>query len=98
MFQVESNRVFLFSGPTDVQVYSSGQRLDSQRFPGAWALVDSNVGLTHPREELVSTISNLFVVQSTSPQPSRWKEWSKQLGAVLAVMKAWSWMELYIGG
>lgn len=97
-FQRETGRVFMLLGPTDVRIYHSQERLDPERYPGAWALVDSNASLVHPREEFIGDTSQLFVIQATSPQPLRWKEWSKQLNAPLAVMKAWSWEELYIGG
>ena len=97
-FQLDSKRVFVFFGPTDVQVCPNGERLDPEKFPGAWALVDSNASLIQPEEKLISDRSKYFVIQATSPQPLRWKAWSKYCDAELAVMKAWSWPELYIGG
>jgi len=88
----------MFLGPTNVRIYNSQERLDSGRYSGAWALVDSNFREPTPRDEVASSESKFFVIQASSPQPSRWKEWSKQRNAPLAVMKAWTWEELYIGG
>jgi hypothetical protein len=98
LFQLDSTRVFMFLGPTNVRIYSRQERLNPRSYPGAWALVDSGSELIRPREELTTGKSKFFVIQASSPQPSRWKEWSKQLNAPLAVMKAWTWEELYIEG
>jgi hypothetical protein len=98
VFQLEENRVFVFLGPENVHVCYNNERLDPEAHPGAWALVDSNTSVIQPRGELVSIGSKFFVVQATSPQPSRWKEWSKQRNAPLVVMKGWSWAEFFVGG
>lgn len=89
----------MFLGPTNVRIYTDREHLYPELYPGAWALVDSNVTLSLPREEMITIHSKLFVINAVSPQPrSAWKEWLKQRNAVMAVMKAWSWEELYIGG
>ncbi len=88
LFQLDPTRVFMFLGPADVRIYGSQERLDPGSYPGAWALVDSGSELIRPRVKLTTIGSKYFVIQASSPKPSRWKEWSKQLNAPLAVMKA----------
>ena len=85
-------------GRHDVRIFPEAMRLHPRGFPGTWALVDSNEKLLHPRHEFTDMHSKFFVVQATSPQPVRWKAWKKHLSAAVAVMKPWSWEELYIGG
>jgi len=60
--------------------------------------VDSNADLVEPHPSFTTTKSRFCLVQTTSPQPRRWKAWAKQLSAPLAVMKPWSWEEMCIGG
>ena len=47
------------------------------RLKKCWALTDSNVHVTQPCEIFMSTAS--LIVQTTSPKPERWKEWTKQM-------------------
>jgi hypothetical protein len=91
VLQLEKSRVFGFLGPENVHVCSNNERLDPEAHPGAWALVDSNASVVQPRREPVTIGSKFFVVQATSPQPTRWKEWPKQRSAPLVVMKGWPW-------
>ena len=91
-------RIFLFLDRNIVRVIPKNTYLDPRAFPGVWALVDSNAGLVQPRGELVDSHSKFFVIQATSPQPIRWKAWMKHLSAQFAVMRPWSWEEIYIGG
>jgi hypothetical protein len=97
LFQLDSKRAFMLFGQADVCVHHL-ERIDTEKYPGAWALVDSNASINEPRGELCVFESRFFLIQATSPQPSRWKEWAKQRDAPLVVMEAWSWQELYIGG
>jgi len=82
----------------DVRLFPAGVHLDPRGFPGTWALVDSNAALVLPRAEFTDVHSSFYLVQATCPQPVRWKAWKNQLSAAIAVMKPWSWEELYIGG
>ncbi|KAM6499073.1 hypothetical protein JOM56_004581 [Amanita muscaria] len=93
-----TSTVILMLGSHDVRIFPADPRLDTRKFPGTWALVDSNVELIPPRGEFTSAHSKFYLIQATSPQPSRWKAWKKQLSAAIAVMKPWSCKELYIGG
>jgi hypothetical protein len=97
-YQWEQSRLFLFLGPTDVQVIRHDQRLDTQAYTRAMALVDSNSSLVQPRPDFTSPFSRFYLVQTTSPQPRRWKEWKKDLSASMVVMKPWSLEEICIGG
>jgi hypothetical protein len=97
-YQWSHTRVILMLNRHDVQIFPANIRLDPRGFPGTWALVDSNVGSVHPRDEFTDVHSKFFLVNASSPQPARWKAWKNQLSAATAVMKPWSWEELYIGG
>jgi hypothetical protein len=97
-FQRNSARTFLLLGTDDVRMIPNDVWMNPREFPGAWALVDSNIDLVQPRTVFSDARSQYFVVQATSPQPVRWKAWMKQLSASMAVMKSWTWEEFYIGG
>lgn len=97
-YQRSPNSVILMLDRHDVRIFRANACFDCQGFPGTWALVDSNATLGQPRDEFMDTHSDFYLVQATSPQPARWKAWKKQLSAAMAVMKPWSWKELYIGG
>lgn len=94
-FQRSPSEVILMLGQYNVQ---ERRDFDNERYPGAWALVDSNVKLEKPHQRFTDSHSKFFLVQATSPQPQRWKGWKKELSAALAVMKLWTWEEIYIGG
>ena len=96
-FQWSSSRTFFFNDRHDVRTFTQMDRIDPVGHPEMWALSDSNADVVTPRAEFTDARSQFFVVQATSPQPTRWKTWSKQLGANLAVMNPWSWQEIYIG-
>ena len=98
IFQLQAEQTFVFTGPESFRVYNAAEVLPDTQYAGAWYLMDSNVSLQQPRAEFHHPSMRVFILQSTSPQPRWWKEWSKYLGARLVVMKAWSWKELYIGG
>jgi hypothetical protein len=97
-YQIDSKRAFLFLGPNHVRKISADEILDPEVYDRAWALVDSNANLDSPREEFVNMFSKFFVVNTSSPQPQRWKSWKKYQSASLTVMRPWSWKEMYIGG
>jgi hypothetical protein len=97
-YQMDSQKLFLFLGAQDVQIFTERDMLDPEIYENAWALVDSNGGLEAPRYDLVKPNSKFFVVQATSPQPRRWKSWKKERSASMVIMNPWSWKELFIGG
>jgi hypothetical protein len=97
-FQVSANGTFFLLGQHDLRYVPVGTAMDPAGFPGVWALVDSNAGLIEPRSEFTSIRSKFFLVQTSSPQPRRWKAWRTQLSGDIAVMKGWSWPEMCIGG
>ena len=97
-FQWDPSRVVLLLNRHDVRTFPSAINFDPEGYPGTWALVDSNSSLVTPRSEFIDARSKFFVVQAASPRPERWKTWKKELTAEMAVMKPWSWEEIYIGG
>ncbi|KAI9568810.1 hypothetical protein HD554DRAFT_2021674 [Boletus coccyginus] len=50
------------------------------RCPFVWALCDSNESVKSPSPIFLNKRDHIQVIQTTSPEPSRWKEWSKQRG------------------
>jgi hypothetical protein len=98
LFQLGPKSAFMLLGQTNVRIFREDDDIDTQEYPGAWALVDSNAAIKAPRGELAMANSRIFLVQATSPQPSRWSEWAKQRRAPLVVMDPFSWHEFYIGG
>ncbi|KAH7886431.1 hypothetical protein F5I97DRAFT_1928284 [Phlebopus sp. FC_14] len=59
------------------------------RHSDVWGLSDSNSLIMTPAPAFLD-LPNVRVVQATSPNRNRWKEWSKQYGAGRYVMKVWS--------
>jgi len=59
------------------------------RCPFVWALCDSNQSVERPSPIFLGK-QNIRVIQTTSPKSSRWKEWSKQVGAWPYVMDIFS--------
>ncbi|KIM48621.1 hypothetical protein M413DRAFT_20980 [Hebeloma cylindrosporum] len=67
--------LFTESGP---EVYDPGDSLVDLS-SGTWALADSNTsGAIKPCFNFQTSLSEVFVVQTTSPQPHRYKQWTKQ--------------------
>jgi len=57
-----------------------------------WALVDSRKGGPN-----IIRSSNIWPIQTSSPNPDRWKEWRKQNGAVVLGMPLWDTDDLVKG-
>jgi len=57
--------------------------------PSIWALCDSNKDVESPAG-LFKGRQGVRIIQITAPKASRWKEWSKQVGAKPYVMDIWS--------
>jgi len=57
--------------------------------PSVWALCDSNQYITIPGS-IFAGCQGVRIIQTTSPKASRWKEWSKQVGAEPYIMDIWS--------
>ena len=55
-----------------------------------WALSDSNATIEHPPDKFMGAVNRVRVIQATSPEASRWKTWSKQMGASRYIMDIWS--------
>ncbi|KAJ7190952.1 hypothetical protein GGX14DRAFT_603167 [Mycena pura] len=62
--------------------------------PGVIALYDTVPGQDSPHGIFTNRMYRAYVVHATSPKISRWKEWSKQLNAMLWPMPLWSTAEL----
>jgi hypothetical protein len=86
--------LFTDQGPTE----HSGDKLFD--FPDhTWALTDSNSGTVIPCYAFCNSLPGTFVVQTTSPLVSRYKEWWKQRGKVkLYVMECVTLKELKVIG
>jgi len=95
-FQPTSSHTLIFHH-SRAEIFGEHTTIDSLAYPGAWALSDSNADVYQPRREFVELHNRFFLVQATSSQPSRWKAWSQQRRAKLAVMDFWTWSEIYIG-
>ncbi|KAI9572496.1 hypothetical protein HD554DRAFT_1546856 [Boletus coccyginus] len=69
-------------------------QLDDQdplfEYPFLWALCDSNKSVTTPSEIFLNKRNHVRVILTTSPKPSRWKEWGKQAGASPYAMDVFS--------
>jgi hypothetical protein len=81
-----------------VNVFPRDVSLNAGGHSQVWALVDSNTNVVEPHELFTNSYSSFFLVQAASPKTARWKSWSKELGAHKAVMRPWSWDEIYIAG
>jgi len=82
--------LFTDQGPTDH--FGS----DSSYLPtGTWALSDSNTASGEPCIAFQRSRADVFVIQTTSPTLSRYKEWKKQrLGVKMFVMECITVAEL----
>jgi len=58
-----------------------------------WALID----VSYLHEPPITEESNIWPVQTSSPNPVRWKAWSKANNAALLGMPLWSMQELMEG-
>lgn len=61
------------------------------------ALVVSSEGNCTPAAFLTYGTSPFYVIQASSPHPSRWEGWSERRSARCVVMEPWNWEEIYIG-
>lgn len=62
---------------------------------GTWALADSNTGSGEPCLNFQRSPQDVFVVQTTSPEPHRYREWKKQrMGVRMFVMECVTAIEL----
>ena len=60
----------------------------------AWALVDADSTAQGPP---INSDHAIWPIQASSPQPIRWKAWSKQRSAVVLGMPLWNMEELKQG-
>jgi hypothetical protein len=74
-FQVHVDRFFLFTS-CGGSVHSTASSSASVIPAECWALADSNESIWQPCVAFLD--SGAWVIQASSPQPSRWKEWTKQ--------------------
>lgn len=58
------------------------------------ALCDSNTALTSPPVEFVDSSVGAYVIQATSPETTRWRDWTKYKTAAFWTMKPWLKSEL----
>jgi hypothetical protein len=83
-FQIHATRFFLFTDKGS-SVHSSDSWL---AFPsGTWALADSSESIMQPCNAfLEASMRDVWVIQTSPPSQSRWKDWKKQRRARLFVM------------
>ena len=84
------------------QVYSRSMALDLEALPNhpqidyfpIWALIDADLR----SHELPFTYElNIWPIQASSPNTTRWKAWSKQFGAAVLGLPLWNMGELMKG-
>jgi hypothetical protein len=95
----DNGMVYLFyCGKVYSQQTESGfqglPRRQRTRYCPIWALIDVGFGDQGPP---VSLSSNMWPIQTTSPNPRRYKSWRKQNGAALLGMRIWEMEELIEG-
>ena len=57
----------------------------------AWALIDADSKAQGP---LISASDYIWPIQASSPQPTQWKQWGKQLNAAVLGMPVWNMEDL----
>ena len=83
-FESHVGRIYFFG-----DFYQLYDRTDAEGHPGAWALTDSNDQPQQPSGNFIIERSTFFTLQAASPQPMRWKTWSKYRRAEILAMKLW---------
>ena len=84
------------------QVYSRPPEAGYQNLPEnrqtsyspVWALINTD---SVERGPTIERRFNIWPIQASSPNPIRWKAWTKQLGAALLGMPLWTMEELTTG-
>ncbi|KAF8557321.1 hypothetical protein OG21DRAFT_349393 [Imleria badia] len=74
--------------------HSSADMRPLDEYGPLWALSDSNSRVRAPAGIFYSLPRHVRTIQTTSPEESRWKDWSKDAGAVCYVMDIWSEEEI----
>lgn len=106
-FQTDKNSFFLFvdTGVYLVRFSSSTAIYDIQSQlknlgckKGMIAFVDSSDKCPSPAPVFTDTRFPFYIIQTTSPVPSRWNSWIRRCSAAVITMRPWSWTEIYIGG
>ena len=94
----DNNRCYLFyagtvySRPAEFGFVALPTHKESEDFP-VWALIDLDFQERGPQ---VGS-ANVWAIQTSSPNPIRWKSWRKQHRAALLGMPLWSMEELMKG-
>lgn len=70
---------------------------DSNLAKNAWALLDSPRPGTFPNPIFTSEYSRVYMVYASSPNNLRYKHLIKQNNCRIAVMRAWSFPEIWVG-
>jgi len=95
----DNNKVYLFYcgqvyfRPTETGFEDLPVRIRASYYP-LWTLIDVNYENHGPP---INAGSNIWPIQTSSPNPSRWKSWRKQNGAALLGMPLWNTEELMEG-
>ncbi|KAJ7211279.1 hypothetical protein GGX14DRAFT_624105 [Mycena pura] len=89
-FQVKEDYFCLFD-EKGAAIFNVKQ-MASERLRACWALADSNADLEKPCARFTSRA--MVIVQASSPKPSRWKEWLKQLSGDLIVSELPTTLEI----
>lgn len=81
---------YYFIFKENVACYSLGDDNPLFQYSPMWALSDSNADVKIPPPVFRSNAKRIRVIQTTSPNASRYKEWSKQYGASCYIMDLWT--------
>ena len=68
--------------------------IPTHKFFHAWALIDADF---KAQEVILNPRHNIWPIQASSPQPTRWQGWGKQFKAALLGMPLWNMEELKEG-
>lgn len=97
-FQVFDDKFFLFT-ETGASQHDTTTESALILPPGTWALTNSGEFIGQPCSAfLAAPRKDVWIMQATSPNRSRWYEWSKQRGARHYVMDCFPANELEVLG
>lgn len=86
---------YAFFTDKGVTIHSECESGPMDHYPGdMWALCDSNQTTRNPSCVFSHSQGRMRVIQTTPPESSRWKGWSKQTGARRYIMDIWSLKEI----
>ncbi|KAJ7222393.1 hypothetical protein GGX14DRAFT_663556, partial [Mycena pura] len=92
--QVTMNRYYIFDKQGVAKYKTGSEDCDLTRLWACWALVDSNSSVEKPCDDFLSFSE--VIIQASSPKPTRWQEWLKQLEGDLIVSELPTALEISV--